>query len=137
MNNKTEKLIALVTGILAMLVFTAVMVQAQPVPIADCCQQAIDYKSQLELMTKKYTESTKVLAETRKAGDDLVAEKDRRIKSLQDEANAKLTSTNSRDKNYLEALKMVRSELENEMLRTRFLGIGRRKWAKQLRERLQ
>ncbi|WP_338871751.1 hypothetical protein WBJ53_26205 [Spirosoma sp. SC4-14] len=137
MKISTEKIIALVTGVLAMLFFVAVMVQAQPVPIEDCCSQAISYKQQLEQMTKRYSESSRVLAETRKAGDDLVAEKDRRIKSLQDEANAKLTSANSRDKNYLDALKMVRSELENEMLRTRFLGIGRRKWAKQLRERLQ
>lgn len=134
MKNKTEKLIALVTGVLALIMWTAVWAQAQLVP--DCCMQAIQLQHELRLMTDKYNKSVIVLEETRKAGDDLVAEKDERIKALQDKANAKLTTNSGKEKKAIDALKTMRSELENEMLRSRFLGIGRRKWAKQLRDRL-
>ncbi|GAB3881376.1 hypothetical protein GCM10028825_02450 [Spirosoma agri] len=142
MKNQTEKIIAGLTAVLALLVWSALVAQGQPVPIPDCCTQAITYKQQLEQMTSKYNESVSLLQQTRLAGRDLIQEKDARIKALQDQANAKLTTASGRERQVGQALvesngqiKELRSELESELLRTRLLGWGRKRWIKSVLEK--
>lgn len=128
-----------------LLIFLALLVagsaQAQ---ILDCCQQAVKFKSDLDAMTLKYNRASQLLTETRKAGDAVQHQKDARIDALQKEANTKLTTANDQAKVVKQAfdqtdlkLTLARSELENEMLRGRFLGFGRKRWANQLLKKLK
>jgi len=132
MKNPTEKIIAGLFTILSLLVWSAVACQAQ---FPDCCQQAATYKVQLDQITTKYNESVKVLAETRQAGDEVISQKNNRITQLEKEANTKLTGASGRETDIRNAFKQtstnlewVRKELQDELVKSRFLGFGRRKW---------
>ena len=77
----------------------------------------------------------KVLAETRQAGDEVISQKNNRITQLEKEANTKLTGASGRETDIRNAFKQtttnlewVRKELQDELVKSRFLGFGRRRW---------
>lgn len=140
MKHVTEKIIAVVFTILSLVVWSAVACQAQ---FPDCCQQAATYKAQLNQITLKYNESVKVLAETRQAGDEVISQKNDRITQLEKEANTKLTNASGREQEYKNAYKQtstnlewVRKELQDELVKSRPLGFGRRAWIRNTLKRL-
>jgi hypothetical protein len=132
MKNRAEKIIAGLFTILSLLVWSAVACQAQ---FPDCCQQAATYKDQLDQITIKYNESIRVLTETRQAGDEVISQKNNRITQLEKEANTKLTSASGRETDARNAYKQtttnlewVRKELQDELVKNRLFGWGRRRW---------
>lgn len=138
---KTQKLIVIILSILSIIVWVGVLTQAQPVPlpIQDCCQQAISYKHDLDALTNKYQQTIKLLEQTREAGNDLIREKESRIQVVQAEANTKLTIASGKEKLITGSLTLantrldlVRSELENVLMLPWFGNWGKKKVARKL-----
>jgi hypothetical protein len=140
MKNVTEKIIAGIFTILMLLVWSSVACQAQ---FGDCCQQALGYKTQLDAMTVKYNKAVDLLGETRDAGQAVIKEKDDRITQLEKEANTKLTAASGRETDIRNAytqtntnLEWVKKELQDELVRTRLFGFGRRAFIRNTLKRL-
>lgn len=100
--------------------------------VADCCDQAIRMQGRLSTLQGRY-DSLKVKFDTlRKIDDRLLKSKDLRIKTLENQANQRIGQLVAEISGKDQRLDRARSELKQELLRFRLLGLGRRRWASRL-----
>jgi len=102
----------------------------QPIAIVPgCCEQAIRLSEQVKLVTAQ--------RDTIKAvGDRLIKAKDSRIAELGRIGTERLGDLNRKLEARTGTVEMLRSELMDEIIRSRFAGFGRKRWAKRLLEKI-
>lgn len=118
----------LTTAVILLLLSLSASAQYKAVP-ADCCTQAIELQKQLTKVTAQ-RDSLKAI------GSRLLKAKDLRIEGLKDKGNERLAELATQIRQRDTRLELVCSSLTVEIIRSRFLGWGRRAWAKNLLKQL-
>lgn len=120
-------------GLVIMLTLCALAMSAgaQPRPvITDCCGQAAALQKQIYALQD---EVVRIKLDYKKLGDTgtrLLQAKEARIAELTAQANVKLGLSNALAKKAEGKLETLRTELDKELIQSRFLGWGRKRWVK-------